>query len=179
MDVRTLRIARTASLIVSTAFSSSAKFHSSLYSGQEEIMMDGSSSCRLQKISSVMNGIYGCSSFKDWIRTVFRVQSAAALVVSSSVPESRFYHLDVPVAELLPDEIVNLLEGDSQLVLIHILSNIFCQRVDLGEDPACQPSVRSESFTSATGAFSMFIMMKRDAFHTLFAKLRLASTRSQ
>ena len=51
---------------------------------KEEIMMDGSSSCRLQKISSVMNGIYGCSSFKDWIRTVFRVQSAAALVVSFS-----------------------------------------------------------------------------------------------
>ena len=98
--------------------------------------MDGSSSCRLQKISSVMNGIYGCSSFKDWIRTVFRVQSAAALVVVFLGPESRFYHLDVPVAELLPDEIVNLLEGDSQLVLIHVLGNIFCQRVDLGEDPA-------------------------------------------
>ncbi len=39
--------------------------------------------------------------------------------------------------------------------------------------------VRSERDASSEGAFSMFIMMKREAFHTLLAKFRLFSTRSQ
>ena len=42
--VRTLRIPLTASFIVSIAFSSDAKFHSSLYTGHSEIMIDSSSS---------------------------------------------------------------------------------------------------------------------------------------
>ena len=84
MEVRTLRIARTASLMVSTAYSSCSKFHSILYSGHADTIIEASSSCRLQKISSVMNGMYGCKSFKELIRTVFKVHSAAALVLSSS-----------------------------------------------------------------------------------------------
>ena len=39
--------------------------------------------------------------------------------------------------------------------------------------------VRSEMPAFASGTFSRFIIMKREAFHTLFAKFRLASTRSQ
>ena len=84
MDVRTFRMARTASFTASTALSSSGKFQSSRYCGQEEIIMDGSSSWRLQKISSVINGMKGCRSFKDWISTVFKVHMAAAWVLSPS-----------------------------------------------------------------------------------------------
>ena len=47
-------------------------------------MMDGSSSCRLQKISSVIKGMNGCRSFKESMSTVRKVQMAAALVVSLS-----------------------------------------------------------------------------------------------
>ena len=57
MPVRTFRIWRTASLMVSTSSSSWANCHSSLNTGQSEIMMDSSSGCSVQKISSVMNGI--------------------------------------------------------------------------------------------------------------------------
>ena len=39
--------------------------------------------------------------------------------------------------------------------------------------------VRSAGCASRTGAFSIFIIMKRLAFHTLLAKFLLASTRSQ
>ena len=53
-------------------------------------MMDGSSSCKLQKISSVMNGMNGCKSFKELIRTVFNVQIAAAFVWSSSFQRRGF-----------------------------------------------------------------------------------------
>ena len=48
-------------------------------------MMDSSSGCKVQKISSVMNGMYGCSSFSAFVKTVFNVQSAAAFVVSVSL----------------------------------------------------------------------------------------------
>ena len=92
-------------------------------------------------------------------------------------PESRFYHLDVPVAELLPDEIVNLLEGDSQLVLIHVLGNIFCQRVDLGEDPAVSHlqvrklHIRYRRFLNVhhdeTGCIPYLVRKVTACFHTL------------
>ncbi len=84
IEERTFRIPRTASLIVPTAFSSWAKSHSAVNTGQEESMMVSSSSWRLQKISSVMKGMKGWRSFKAWISTVFKVQIAAALVVSVS-----------------------------------------------------------------------------------------------
>ena len=51
------------------------------------------------------------------------------------VVESGLHHLDVPVAELLPDEIINLLYGDAQLILVHVGGNFLCQAVALGQDP--------------------------------------------
>jgi len=75
----------TASLIVSTAFSSLAKSYSSVNSGHFESIIVSSSSCKLQKISSVINGIYGCKSFNESINTFLSVQSAAFLVSSSSL----------------------------------------------------------------------------------------------
>ncbi|MPN48182.1 hypothetical protein SDC9_195787 [bioreactor metagenome] len=50
-------IVLTASLIVSISFSFSLKFHSSLYSGHEDIIMLSSSFWICIKISSVIKGI--------------------------------------------------------------------------------------------------------------------------
>ena len=63
MPERAFRMARTASLMVSTDLSSASKFHSSFHTGQDEIIIDSSWDCSVQKISSVINGINGCSSF--------------------------------------------------------------------------------------------------------------------
>ncbi len=78
--VRILRIPRTASLISSMAFSSVLYAFSSVYAGQLEIIMDSSSLWIVQKISSVIKGIYGCSSFSASISTCFNVHSAAFLL---------------------------------------------------------------------------------------------------
>ena len=111
-------------------------------------MMDSSSGCRVQKISSVMNGMYGCSSFSAFVRTVFKVQSAAAFVCIRLTVQTRLHHLDVPVAELLPDKVVDLLNCDTQLIFIQILRYLFCQRIYLGENPLIR-SGQSRSDRSA------------------------------
>ena len=76
-------------------------------------------------------------SFKASVNTVFNVQSAAfadcrifVLLVSAD-----FCDLDVPVTELIPDEIVYFLYGDTELELVHILGCIFCQCIDFGNNP--------------------------------------------
>ncbi len=97
--------------------------------------MDSSSGCKVQKISSVMNGMYGCSSFSAFVRTVFKVQSAAAFVGIRLAVQTRLHHLDVPVAELLPDEVVDLLDSDTELIFVQILRYFLCQCIDLGENP--------------------------------------------
>ena len=53
------------------SFSSFAKQRSCRYLGHAEIIIDSSSACSVQKISSVINGIYGCSSFNASINTIF------------------------------------------------------------------------------------------------------------
>ena len=52
------------------------------------------------------------------------------------IPEPWFYHLDIPVAELLPDKIIHLLESDSQLISVHIFRHVFCQCIYFGQNPA-------------------------------------------
>ena len=49
--------------------------------------------------------------------------------------ETGLHHLDIPVAELLPDEVIKLLNGDTQLKFIHIGRHVLCQGVDLGQNP--------------------------------------------
>ena len=46
-----------------------------------------------------------------------------------------FGELDIPVAIVVPDEIVHLLGCHAQLVLVHILRDLGDDRVELGEDP--------------------------------------------
>ena len=58
-------------------------------------MMDSSSDCRVQKISSVINGIYGCSSFNASIRTVFNVHSAAFWLSASSAAYRRGFTISI------------------------------------------------------------------------------------
>ena len=58
------------------------------------------------------------------------------------IPEPRLHHLDIPVTELLPEEAVDLIGSDTQLILLHILGNIPYKGVALTEDPAvCQRQV--------------------------------------
>ncbi len=47
-----------------------------------------------------------------------------------------FCKLHIPVAELIPDEIIDFLHRDPQLELIHVLGDILRQCVHLGQDPA-------------------------------------------
>ena len=47
-----------------------------------------------------------------------------------------FRELNIPVAELIPDEVINLLHGNAQLKLVHVFRHVFCKGVDPGQDPA-------------------------------------------
>ena len=49
--------------------------------------------------------------------------------------QSRFYHFNVPVAEFVPDEIINLLNGNAQVIIFHVFSYVFYQSVALGQNP--------------------------------------------
>ena len=51
------------------------------------------------------------------------------------LPQSYLCHLDIPVTELIPQEIIDLLYGNSKLIFIHILSNITDHGVQSGKDP--------------------------------------------
>jgi len=51
------------------------------------------------------------------------------------IVETRLNHLDVPVTELLPDEVVYLGYRDTKLELLHVVCHLFCKSVDLGQDP--------------------------------------------
>ena len=141
--------------------------------------MDSSSDCSVQKISSVINGIYGCSSFRAFDQNRLQCPKCCCFCGILVIVQTRFYHLDVPVAEFFPDKIIHLLNGNTQFIFIHVLGYFFCQCIDLGEDPfiGCR-SADLFGISPGTSAFSRFIMINLDAFHTLFAKLRLASTRS-
>ena len=45
--------------------------------------------------------------------------------------QSGLHHLDVPVAELIPDKIVHLLYGDTKLEVLHIVGHFFDQDIAL------------------------------------------------
>ena len=44
-------------------------------------------------------------------------------------------HLDIPVAVGVPDEVIDLLGGDPQLIVVHVLRDLGDDGVELGEDP--------------------------------------------
>ena len=70
--------------MISISLSSAAKLRACTYSGHLETMMDSSADWSEQKISSVMNGMYGCRSFSASISTLFSVHSAAFCDTASS-----------------------------------------------------------------------------------------------
>ena len=47
-----------------------------------------------------------------------------------------FCQLYIPVAELVPYKVVYFLHRNPQLVFVHVLSHIFCKRIDSGQNPA-------------------------------------------
>ena len=51
------------------------------------------------------------------------------------IVKSWFYHFNIPVTELFPDEIINLLNCNTKLIFIQVLCYIFCQSVYLGQNP--------------------------------------------
>ena len=102
--------------------------------------MDSSSGCKVQKISSVMNGMYGCSSFNALHQNRALMSTVPLpLVRIRLIVQTRLHHLDVPVAELLPDKVINLLNGDAELILIQVLGYFLCKRVYLGQNPLVRP----------------------------------------
>ena len=102
------------------------------------------------------------------------------MVVILVIVQTRFYHLDVPVAEFFPDKVVDLLHSNTQIVVIHIVSDHLLPDCLPWTESIYQPlsSVLRSICIRISLLSSIFIIMKREAFHTLFAKLRLASTRS-
>ena len=50
--------------------------------------------------------------------------------------QTRLHHLDIPVAEFIPQEVIDLLNRDTQFKLVHVLSDFLRQRIDPGQDPA-------------------------------------------
>ena len=61
---------------------------------------------------------------------------ARGLRIFLGIVHSLFYKLDIPVAELIPDKVVHLLEGNAQLEFIHVLRHFPDQLIALGKDPA-------------------------------------------
>ena len=60
----------------------------------------------------------------------------AELFLLCSAVENRFGHLDIPVAEFLPDEIIDLLNGNAQLIAVHIVGDIRSQLIHLIQNPS-------------------------------------------
>ena len=51
------------------------------------------------------------------------------------VVDTVFRKLHIPVTEFIPDKVVDFLYRDTELVFVHILCHVFCQRVHRGQDP--------------------------------------------
>jgi len=143
-------------------------------------MMVSSSGWSVQKISSVMNGIYGCRSLRASVRTFVSVQTAASaealfssraarrgLTISIYQSQNSSHRKSWIFWTAMPSSYLSMFSVTS-FVTVLILERI-------------QRSEGRKSFSSGSSIFSsgMFIMIKREAFQTLLAKFRLVSTCSQ
>src|SRR5699024_7370613 len=45
------------------------------------------------------------------------------------------HHLNIPVAEFFPDEIIYFLNSNAQFIFVHVFCHIFCQSIDFGQNP--------------------------------------------
>ena len=89
--------------------------------------------------------------------------------------ETGLAQLDKPVAEVVPDEGVQLVGSNAQLVLVDFLGDFLDQSVVLAQDPLV---LQIQLLGQCEVSTSRFIIRKREAFQILLQKLRLASTRS-
>ena len=51
------------------------------------------------------------------------------------IVQTRFYHLDIPVTEFLPDKVVYFLYGDTHLIFFHVICYFFRNRIEHGKNP--------------------------------------------
>ena len=49
--------------------------------------------------------------------------------------EPGFGKLDIPIAKIVPDKVIDLLSGDAQLVGVHVLGDPGNEGIEFGEDP--------------------------------------------
>ena len=69
----------------------------------------------------------------------YRLQCPQCRILRNSVIriiKSRFHHLNIPVTELVPDKVINLLDSDAKLEAFHIVCDLFDKTVQLGNNPA-------------------------------------------
>ena len=94
------------------------------------------------------------------------------------IVQTRFYHLDVPVAEFFPYKVVYFLYGNTQFEFFHVIGHIFCHIVELTQDPfvcCCQfgqiHGSRNFCFFQVhhdeTGSVPYFVCEVSAGFHTL------------
>ena len=57
-------------------------------------------------------------------KNCLKCPKSSGLCIVLIIPKSWLNHLDVPVTELLPEEIVKLRYSDSKLIFLHIVSNL-------------------------------------------------------
>ncbi len=84
-----------------------------------------------------------CDEWHVWMKKLkcldqncLKCPECCCLCLILIVVETRLNHLDIPVTELLPDEVVYLGYSDTKLELLHVVCHLFCKCVDLGQDPA-------------------------------------------
>lgn len=92
--------------------------------------------------------------------------------------EAGLHHLDIPVAELFPYEVIYLLQSDTQLVAVHIVGDILRQAVYLAQNPAI--GVLQAIQSNIRGIYALHIHHDETACIPYFIrKVALASTLSQ
>ena len=96
-------------------------------------------------------------------------------------------NLNIPVAEFIPDEIIDLGQSNTKLEFIHILGHIFDQVVAFGHDPAvcwthfkvCRLSqfFISQVHHNETGRIPYFVGKVPAGFHTFVVETHIISRR--
>ena len=107
----------------------------------------------------------------------FQCPECCCLGTVSIAVKTGFYHLDIPVAELFPDEIINLGKCNTQFIFIQIFRNILSQSIYLGQNPFICCSQFGQLYIlhlcfiqihhDKTGCIPYFIGKVAACFHTL------------
>ena len=77
----------------------------------------------------------GMKKLQRIAQNCFQSPECCCLGVVLVIVQPWFYHLDIPVTELLPDKVINFLDCNAQLVFIQVLRNLCCQGIYFGEYP--------------------------------------------